>query len=110
MRFPFILSNLSSCLAHETHVIENLTKTQEEINEDEEKLLEAFFSKDAGPQQTLADVILRKIKQKDQMPPGSYVLLAFPPLIVLITITVLLHLSDIMIRLCLYSRSNLFFL
>ncbi|KAL7600121.1 bystin [Lactuca sativa] len=43
---------------------------EEEINEDEEKLLEAFFSKDAGPQQTLADVILRKIKQKDQMPPG----------------------------------------
>ncbi|KAL4555271.1 hypothetical protein LXL04_037886 [Taraxacum kok-saghyz] len=43
---------------------------EEEINEDDERLLEAFFSKDKRPQQTLADVILQKIKQKDNMPPG----------------------------------------
>ncbi|EEF46518.1 bystin [Ricinus communis] len=37
----------------------------EEINEDEEKLLEAFLSKDAGQQQTLADLIIEKIKKQD---------------------------------------------
>ncbi|KAJ0673106.1 putative bystin [Helianthus annuus] len=42
----------------------------DEINEDEEKLLEAFFSKDARPQRTLADIIVEKIKEKDQMPAG----------------------------------------
>lgn len=39
--------------------------TQEEIDEDEEKLLEAFLSKDAGQQRTLADIIIEKIKEKD---------------------------------------------
>ncbi|KAK1439707.1 hypothetical protein QVD17_05527 [Tagetes erecta] len=43
---------------------------EEEINEDEEKLLEAFFSKDARPQRTLADIIVQKIKEKDQVPTG----------------------------------------
>lgn len=43
---------------------------EEEINEDEEKLLEAFFSKDARPQRTLADVIVEKIKQKDTVSSG----------------------------------------
>ncbi|XP_022002811.1 bystin [Helianthus annuus] len=43
---------------------------EDEINEDEEKLLEAFFSKDARPQRTLADIIVEKIKEKDQMPAG----------------------------------------
>ncbi|XP_057460177.1 bystin [Actinidia eriantha] len=38
---------------------------EEEIDEDDEKLLEAFMSKDAGPQRTLADLIVAKIKQKD---------------------------------------------
>ncbi|XVF05092.1 hypothetical protein REPUB_Repub05bG0141600 [Reevesia pubescens] len=38
---------------------------EEEINEDDEKLLEAFLSKDAGPQKTLADVIIEKIKEND---------------------------------------------
>ncbi|KAI7753232.1 hypothetical protein M8C21_015625 [Ambrosia artemisiifolia] len=40
---------------------------EDEINEDEEKLLEAFFSKDARPQRTLADIIVEKIKEKDQI-------------------------------------------
>ncbi|XP_024967990.1 bystin [Cynara cardunculus var. scolymus] len=43
---------------------------EEEINEDEEKLLEAFFSKDARPQRTLADVIVEKIKEKDTASSG----------------------------------------
>ncbi|KAI3809656.1 hypothetical protein L1987_19253 [Smallanthus sonchifolius] len=43
---------------------------EEEVNEDEEKLLEAFFSKDARPQHTLADIIVEKIKEKDQVPSG----------------------------------------
>ncbi|XP_030552148.1 bystin [Rhodamnia argentea] len=38
---------------------------EEEIDEDDEKLLEAFFTKDAGPQRTLADLIVEKIKEKD---------------------------------------------
>ncbi|PKI34766.1 hypothetical protein CRG98_044833 [Punica granatum] len=37
----------------------------EEVDEEDEKLLEAFFSKDAGPQRTLADLIVEKIKEKD---------------------------------------------
>lgn len=38
---------------------------QEEIDEDDERLLEAFLSKDAGPQVTLADLIIKKIKEND---------------------------------------------
>nr|GEU92719.1 reverse transcriptase domain-containing protein [Tanacetum cinerariifolium] len=38
----------------------------EEIHEDDQKLLEAFFSRDARPEQTLADVIVEKNKAKDQ--------------------------------------------
>ncbi|PSR91136.1 Bystin like [Actinidia chinensis var. chinensis] len=38
---------------------------EEEIDEEDEKLLEAFMSKDAGPQRTLADLIVAKIKQND---------------------------------------------
>nr|DAD44083.1 TPA_asm: hypothetical protein HUJ06_002313 [Nelumbo nucifera] len=38
---------------------------EEEIDEDEERLLEAFMSKDAKPQFTLADLIIKKIKEKD---------------------------------------------
>ncbi|CAK9151787.1 unnamed protein product [Ilex paraguariensis] len=36
-----------------------------EIDEDDEKILEAFMSKDARPQRTLADIIVGKIKEKD---------------------------------------------
>lgn len=39
---------------------------EEQIDEDDEKLLEAFFSKTAGPQKTLADLIIEKIKDKDE--------------------------------------------
>ncbi|KAI8539047.1 hypothetical protein RHMOL_Rhmol09G0150800 [Rhododendron molle] len=39
---------------------------EEEVDEEDEKLLEAFVSKDAGRQQTLADLIVAKIKQKDE--------------------------------------------
>ncbi|KAI4323134.1 hypothetical protein L6164_022764 [Bauhinia variegata] len=38
---------------------------EEEINEEDEKLLEAFLSKDKGPQRTLADLIVQRIKEKD---------------------------------------------
>ncbi|XP_076896421.1 bystin-like [Bidens hawaiensis] len=41
------------------------------MNEDEEKLLEAFFNKDARPQRTLADIIVAKIKENNQVPAGS---------------------------------------
>ncbi|KAE8712210.1 hypothetical protein F3Y22_tig00110260pilonHSYRG00099 [Hibiscus syriacus] len=37
----------------------------EQIDEDDEKLLEAFLSKDVGPQKTLGDVIIQKIKEND---------------------------------------------
>ncbi|KAF5728221.1 bystin [Tripterygium wilfordii] len=37
---------------------------EEELNEEDERLLEAFLSKDAGPQRTLADIIAERIKVK----------------------------------------------
>lgn len=43
-----------------------LSTKQEEIDEEDEKLLEAFFLKDARPQSTLADIIVAKIKEKDE--------------------------------------------
>ncbi|KAJ8642808.1 hypothetical protein MRB53_004556 [Persea americana] len=39
--------------------------TPEEIDEEDEKVLAAFMSKDAGPQRTLADLIIQRIKEKD---------------------------------------------
>ncbi|KAG5532367.1 hypothetical protein RHGRI_026859 [Rhododendron griersonianum] len=39
---------------------------EEEVDEEDETLLEAFISKDAGRQQTLADLIVAKIKQMDE--------------------------------------------
>ncbi|XP_057947794.1 bystin [Malania oleifera] len=38
---------------------------EKEINEEDERLLEAFFSKDVHPQRTLADLIAQKIKEND---------------------------------------------
>ncbi|KAK6132097.1 hypothetical protein DH2020_034163 [Rehmannia glutinosa] len=38
---------------------------EDEIDEEDEKLLEAFLSKDDRPQRTLADIIVEKIKEKD---------------------------------------------
>ncbi|CAA0815917.1 Unknown protein [Striga hermonthica] len=38
---------------------------EDNIDEEDEKLLEAFLSKDDRPQRTLADVIVEKIKEKD---------------------------------------------
>lgn len=38
---------------------------EEEINEDDEKLFESFFVKDAPRQRTLADIIIKKIKDND---------------------------------------------
>ncbi|KNA06228.1 hypothetical protein SOVF_182980 [Spinacia oleracea] len=38
---------------------------EDQINEEDEKLLEAFLSKDAGPQCTLGDVIAARIKDQD---------------------------------------------
>ncbi|ERM98490.1 hypothetical protein AMTR_s00072p00173000 [Amborella trichopoda] len=37
----------------------------EEINEEDERVLEAFMSKDAPPLRTLADIIIAKIREKD---------------------------------------------
>lgn len=37
---------------------------EQEINEEDEQILSAFMPKDAGPQQTLADIIIRKIREK----------------------------------------------
>lgn len=38
---------------------------EDQINEEDEKLLEAFLSKDAGPQRTLGDVIAARIREQD---------------------------------------------
>ncbi|KAJ8900679.1 hypothetical protein K2173_025489 [Erythroxylum novogranatense] len=38
---------------------------EEVINEEDEKILEAFFSKDARPLRTLTDIIIEKIKYQD---------------------------------------------
>ncbi|CAH2034757.1 unnamed protein product [Thlaspi arvense] len=38
---------------------------QEDINEEDEKLFESFFVKNAPPQRTLADIIIKKIKDND---------------------------------------------
>ncbi|XP_010460985.1 PREDICTED: bystin-like [Camelina sativa] len=38
---------------------------QEEINEEDEKLFESFLNKNAPPQRTLADIIIKKIKDSD---------------------------------------------
>ncbi|CAN1335063.1 ENP1 [Linum perenne] len=38
---------------------------EEEIDEEEERILDAFLSKDASRESTLADVIIQKIKDKD---------------------------------------------
>ncbi|XP_057546240.1 bystin isoform X2 [Amaranthus tricolor] len=38
---------------------------EDQINEEDEKLLEAFLSKDVGPQPTLGDVIAARIKEQD---------------------------------------------
>ncbi|OMO89056.1 Bystin [Corchorus capsularis] len=38
---------------------------EEEIDEEDVKLLDAFLSKDAGPERTLADLIIQKIKEND---------------------------------------------
>ncbi|CAN8313842.1 unnamed protein product [Cochlearia groenlandica] len=40
-------------------------KDQEEINEEEEKLLKSFFVEKTTPQRTLADIIINKIKDND---------------------------------------------
>ncbi|XP_017982941.1 PREDICTED: bystin [Theobroma cacao] len=37
----------------------------EDIDEEDEKLLEAFLSRNAGPERTLADLIIQKIKESD---------------------------------------------
>ncbi|XP_062159327.1 bystin [Alnus glutinosa] len=37
----------------------------DEIDEEDDRVLEAFLRKDVGPQRTLADIIIEKIKQKD---------------------------------------------
>jgi essential nuclear protein 1 len=37
----------------------------EEIDEEDERVLDAFLTKDAGPQRTLADLIVEKLKQND---------------------------------------------
>lgn len=38
---------------------------QDDIDEEDERLLEAFLSKETAPQRTLADIIVAKIKEKD---------------------------------------------
>lgn len=38
---------------------------QEDINEDDERLFESFIVKNAPPQRTLADIIIKKIKDND---------------------------------------------
>lgn len=53
----------------------------QEIDEEDEKVLNMFMLKDAGPQSTLADLIIQRMKDKDaQVDSGeikiSYILLS----------------------------------
>ncbi|KAK1362655.1 Bystin [Heracleum sosnowskyi] len=73
--FAFLKENAGAVQLEEEEELDHFTgfsETQsqyggneEEIDEDDEKLLEAFLSKDARPQRTLADLIVDKIKEKD---------------------------------------------
>ena len=48
---------------------------QDQIDEDDEKLLEAFLSTDSRPQRTLADIIVERIKEKHaQVSAGLFVI------------------------------------
>lgn len=58
----FILLQLS-CICN--CIFKLLLIKQDKIDEEDEKLLEAFLSKDDRPQRTLADIIVEKIKEKD---------------------------------------------
>ncbi|XP_061355484.1 bystin [Gastrolobium bilobum] len=46
---------------------------EEEINEDDERLIEAFLAKEQGGQKTLADLIVERIKEKDASVDASVV-------------------------------------
>ena len=51
---------------------------QDQIDEDDEKLLEAFLSVDSRPQRTLADIIVERIKEKDaQVSSGLLLIILF---------------------------------
>jgi len=46
---------------------------QVEINEEDEKALAAFMSKDKAAERTLGDIILQKIREKDaEVSAGAY--------------------------------------
>lgn len=50
---------------------------QEDINEDDEKLFESFFVKNAPPQRTLADIIIKKIKDNDSQLAEGLMMIAY---------------------------------
>ena len=48
---------------------------QGDVNEEDEKLFELFFVKKAPPQHTLADIIIKKIKDNDaELPEGLMIM------------------------------------
>ena len=63
LKLFFLKKFLGFCLVTE-NPWEN-TNFQEEIDEEDERVLEAFLAKDAAPQRTLADIIVEKLKQQD---------------------------------------------
>ena len=63
LKLFFLKTFLWFCLVTE-NPWEN-TNFQEEIDEEDERVLEAFLAKDAAPQRTLADIIVEKLKQQD---------------------------------------------
>ena len=54
---------------------------EEDINEDDEKLFESFFVKNAPPQRTLADIIIRKIKDNDSELAEGLMMIAYMSLV-----------------------------
>lgn len=50
---------------------------QDEINEEDERIMEAFLSREQGRQKSLADCIVKKIKEKDASVASGYMKLHF---------------------------------
>lgn len=50
---------------------------QDQVNEEEVRLVEAFLSADNHPELTLADIIIGKLKEKDAQVSSGFILIHF---------------------------------
>lgn len=50
---------------------------QDQVNEEEVRLVEAFLSADNRPELTLADIIIGKLKEKDAQVSSGFILIHF---------------------------------